>query len=55
MEYLPLVTGSVLSAIVGVHLGKRWLQKWKKSNITTMITIGIVLSGCLYVIEGIRM
>lgn len=55
VEYLPLVAGSVFSAIAGVHLGKRWLQKWKKSRITTMITVGIVLSGCMYVIEGFRM
>ena len=55
MEYLPLVMGSVGSAILGVHLGKRWLYKWKKSHISTMITIGIVVSGCMYVIEGFKM
>ena len=54
-EFLPLVAGSVLSAIVGVHLGKRWLKKWKKSFISTMITIGIILSGIMYVFEGFRM
>ena len=55
IEFLPLVAGSVLSAIIGVHLGKRWLKKWKKSHITTMITIGIIASGILYVLEGFRM
>ena len=55
IEFLPLVAGSVLSAIIGVHLGKRWLKKWKKSFISTMITIGIVLSGIMYVFEGITM
>ena len=55
MEYLPLVMGSVGSAILGVHLGKRWLYKWKKSHISTMITIGIVVSGCMYVVEGFKM
>ena len=54
-EYLPLVAGSVLSAILGVHLGKRWLKKWKKSFISTMITIGIILSGIMYVFEGFTM
>ena len=55
IEYLPLVGGSVVSAIIGVHLGKRWLKKWKKSFISTMITIGIILSGIMYVIEGFTM
>ena len=54
-EFLPLVAGSVVSAIIGVHLGKRWLKKWKKSHISTMITIGIILSGIMYVIEGFTM
>ena len=26
LQFLPLVAGSVLSAILGVHLGKRWLK-----------------------------
>ena len=54
-EFLPLVAGSVVSAIIGVHLGKRWLKKWKKSHISTMITIGIILSGIMYVFEGFTM
>lgn len=55
VEFIPLVAGSVLSAIIGVHLGKRWLKKWKKSHISTMITIGIIASGIMYVLEGFRM
>ena len=53
--FLPLVGGSVLSAIVWVHLGKRWLLRWKKSHISTMITIGIIVSGMFYVVKGFRM
>ena len=55
IEYLPLIGGSVLCAIIGVHLGKRWLIRWKKTHIRTMILCGIVCSGFLYIIEGFRM
>jgi uncharacterized membrane protein YfcA len=55
VEYLPLIAGSVASAIIGVHLGKRWLIRWKKTHIRTMILCGIVASGFLYIIEGFRM
>jgi uncharacterized membrane protein YfcA len=55
IEFLPLIAGSVLCAIIGVHLGKRWLIRWKKTHIRTMILYGIVASGFLYIIEGFRM
>jgi uncharacterized membrane protein YfcA len=43
----------VLSAILGVQLGKRWLKKWKSNTIRNGILIAIVASGLLYIREAL--
>ncbi len=51
-EYI-LIPCLVVSAIVGVHLGKRWLIKWKQTRISIGILIAIVGSGILYIYEAV--
>ena len=50
-EYI-LIPSLVISAILGVYLGKLWLTKWKQSNIRIGILIAIVASGVMYVAEA---
>jgi uncharacterized membrane protein YfcA len=47
-----LIVGLVLSAILGVQLGKRWLKKWKSDAIRNGILVAIVASGILYIREA---
>ena len=49
-----LIAGLVLSAILGVQLGKRWLKKWKSNTIRNGILIAIVASGLLYIREALN-
>jgi uncharacterized membrane protein YfcA len=50
-EYI-LIPSLVISAILGVYLGKLWLTKWKQSNIRIGILVAIVASGVMYVAEA---
>ena len=50
-EYV-LILALVISAVVGVNLGKVWLTKWKQSRIRAGILIAIVASGLAYVVEA---
>lgn len=50
-EYI-LIPSLVISAILGVYLGKIWLTKWKQSNIRIGILVAIVASGMMYVAEA---
>ena len=50
-EYV-LILALVISAVVGVNLGKVWLTKWKQSRIRFGILIAIVASGLAYVVEA---
>ena len=50
-EYI-LISALVLSAIIGVNLGKVWLIKWKQSRIRIGILMAIVASGILYIVEA---
>ena len=50
-EYV-LILALVISAVVGVNLGKVWLTKWKQSRIRVGILIAIVASGLAYVVEA---
>ena len=47
-----LILALVISAVVGVNLGKVWLTKWKQSRIRAGILIAIVASGLAYVVEA---
>ena len=50
-EYI-LIPSLVISAILGVYLGKLWLTKWKQSSIRIGILVAIVASGVMYVAEA---
>ena len=52
-EYI-LIPCLVISAILGVNLGKRWLTKWKQTHITSGILIAIVASGIMYIAEATK-
>ncbi|DAC60036.1 MAG TPA: hypothetical protein D7I03_02950 [Candidatus Poseidoniales archaeon] len=52
-EYI-LIPCLVISAILGVNLGKRWLTKWKQTHIRTGILIAIVASGIMYIAEATK-
>ena len=52
-EYI-LIPCLVISAILGVNLGKRWLTKWKQTQIRSGILIAIVASGIMYIAEATR-
>ena len=43
----------VVSAIIGVRVGKRWLKALKSTWIHNGVMIGIVASGIFYIWEGI--
>ena len=44
----------VISALLGVKVGKRWLKKLKSKTIHNGVMIGIVASGIFYVIESLN-
>ena len=48
-----LIVGLVFSAILGVRLGKRLLEKWKSDTIRNGILVAIVTSGALYIREAV--
>ena len=52
-EYI-LIPCLVMSAILGVNLGKRWLTKWKQTHIRSGILIAIVASGIMYIAEATK-
>ena len=52
-EYM-LISALVLSAIIGVKLGKVWLVNWQQEKIRLSILIAIVASGVLYIAEATR-
>ena len=41
-----------IAGLVGPHIGRVWLEKWKNDSIQKGIMIGLVLSGILYVREA---
>ena len=52
LDEFILIPCLVVSAILGVNLGKRWLTKWQQSRIRTGILIAIVASGVMYIAEA---
>ena len=52
-EYI-LIPCLVLSAILGVNLGKLWLTKWKQTHIRSGILVAIVASGIMYIAEATK-
>ena len=47
-----LIVGLVFAAVLGVQLGKRWLERWKSDTIRNGILISIIASGLLYIREA---
>jgi uncharacterized membrane protein YfcA len=43
----------VISAIIGVRVGKKWLKALKSTSIHNGVMIGIVASGIFYIWEGL--
>ena len=50
---LTLIFVLVISALVGVRVGKKWLQSLKSSHIHNMVMAGIICSGFFYIIEAL--
>ena len=43
----------VISALIGVRIGKKWLESMKSESIRKGIMIGIVASGIFYLFEAL--
>ena len=54
LEHLQLTGMLVISAVIGVRVGKKWLLKWKNKTIQNGIMLGIVASGIFYIFEAFR-
>jgi uncharacterized membrane protein YfcA len=51
---MPLIVILVISALLGVRMGKKWLQSLKSSQIHNMVMLGIICSGFFYIIEALN-
>lgn len=51
---IPLIVILVISALLGVRVGKKWLQSLKSSQIHNMVMLGIICSGFFYIIEALN-
>ena len=51
---IPLIVILVISALLGVRVGKKWLQSLKSSHIHNMVMLGIICSGFFYIIEALN-
>ena len=49
IEHTQITFVLVISAIIGVRIGKRWLKSLKSSWIQNGVMIGIVASGVFYI------
>ena len=54
MEHAELTLILVISALIGVRVGKRWLEKLKSKTIHNAVMFGIVASGIFYIYESIN-
>jgi uncharacterized membrane protein YfcA len=54
VNHLTLTTVLVISALIGVSVGKRWLQSLKSSQIHNMVMFGIISSGIFYIMEALN-
>jgi hypothetical protein len=50
---LELTFGLVIAALVGVHVGKKWLESMKSESIRKGIMVGIIASGFFYLSEAL--
>ena len=54
MEQAELTLILVVSALIGVRVGKKWLEKLKSKTIHNSVMLGIVASGIFYIYESIN-
>ena len=52
LSHLQITLVLVVSAIIGVRVGKRWLKSLKSSSIHNGVMVGIVASGIFYIWEA---
>lgn len=53
IEHTELTGLLVLSALIGVRVGKKWLVRWKSNTIRNGIMVGIVASGIFYFYQAL--
>lgn len=53
VNHLTLTLVLVISALIGVRVGKKWLKSLKSSQIHFMVMSGIMGSGIFYIIEAV--
>ena len=51
---IPLIVILVISALLGVRVGKKWLQSLKSSQIHNIVMLGIICSGFFFIIEALN-
>ena len=54
VAYSQLTLALVISALLGVKVGKIWLEKLKSKTIHNWVMIGIVTSGIYYIFEALQ-
>ena len=53
VEHLQLTAILVVAALLGVRVGKRWLETMKSELIRKIVMSGIVASGAFYILESV--
>tara|TARA_B100001146_G_scaffold77147_1_gene68389 strand:+ start:256 stop:987 length:732 start_codon:yes stop_codon:yes gene_type:complete len=53
VEHAQLTVFLVVAALLGVRVGKRWLESMKSEWIHNFVTVGIVASGIFYLYEAL--
>ena len=53
-EEMTLIVVLVMSALIGVRVGKKWLQSLKSTQIHNMVMFGIISSGIFYIMEALN-
>ena len=53
-DQITLIIVLVVSALIGVRVGKRWLQSLKSTHIHNMVMFGIICSGMFYIFEALN-
>jgi uncharacterized membrane protein YfcA len=53
-DEMTLIVVLVISALLGVRVGKKWLQSLKSSHIHNMVMFGIICSGIFYIFEALN-
>ena len=54
MEYLELTIILVIAALIGVNIGKRWLESMKNIWVHNLVMSGIISSGIFYLFQSLK-